>query len=92
MMAEWEEFEGGQLSERFVRTRVTLSVDGVFYFGKKAFESLGMPEAVKLYFDAGRSRIGVKPVESGDKTLALKLEEHGYAWLRERQVPEALQA
>lgn len=28
-------------------------------------------------------------VESGDRTLALKLEEHGYAWVRERQ-PEAL--
>jgi Fe-S cluster assembly ATP-binding protein len=28
-------------------------------------------------------------VESGDKTLALKLEEHGYAWLRERQLPQA---
>ncbi|UXI67169.1 Fe-S cluster assembly ATPase SufC [Tahibacter amnicola] len=31
-------------------------------------------------------------VESGDKTLALKLEEHGYAWLRDRQVPDAVQA
>ncbi|HJU40097.1 MAG TPA: Fe-S cluster assembly ATPase SufC [Tahibacter sp.] len=28
-------------------------------------------------------------VESGDKNLALKLEEHGYAWLRERQLPQA---
>jgi Fe-S cluster assembly ATP-binding protein len=25
-------------------------------------------------------------VESGDRTLALKLEEHGYAWVRERRV------
>ena len=28
-------------------------------------------------------------VESGDKNLALKLEEHGYAWLRERRLPQA---
>lgn len=28
-------------------------------------------------------------VESGDKNLALKLEEHGYAWLRDRQLPQA---
>jgi Fe-S cluster assembly ATP-binding protein len=27
-------------------------------------------------------------VESGDKSLALKLEEHGYAWIAERQVPQ----
>ena len=28
-------------------------------------------------------------VESGDKTLALKLEEHGYAWVREHGAPVA---
>jgi len=27
-------------------------------------------------------------VESGDKTLAHKLEEHGYAWIEQRRVPE----
>jgi Fe-S cluster assembly ATP-binding protein len=27
-------------------------------------------------------------VESGDKSLALKLEEHGYAWIAGRQVPD----
>ncbi|HEX6834850.1 MAG TPA: Fe-S cluster assembly ATPase SufC [Rudaea sp.] len=26
-------------------------------------------------------------VESGDKSLALKLEEHGYAWIAERRIP-----
>jgi Fe-S cluster assembly ATP-binding protein len=26
-------------------------------------------------------------VESGDKSLALKLEEHGYAWVRDRGEP-----
>jgi len=26
-------------------------------------------------------------VESGDKSLALKLEEHGYAWIAGRHVP-----
>jgi hypothetical protein len=48
---------------------VTLNVEGCFYFGRKAFEALGMPEAVKLYFDAGGSRIGVKAAESGEKTF-----------------------
>jgi len=27
-------------------------------------------------------------VESGDKSLALKLEEHGYAWIADRQLPD----
>ena len=62
MLAEWQEFDGGQIGERYLRTRVTLSIDGGFYFGRKAFEALGMPEAVKLYFDVGGNRIGVKPV------------------------------
>ena len=31
-------------------------------------------------------------VESGDKTLAHKLEEHGYAWIAERQMPDVLRA
>jgi len=31
-------------------------------------------------------------VESGDKSLALKLEEHGYAWIAERQVPHQSRA
>jgi len=31
-------------------------------------------------------------VESGDKSLALKLEEHGYAWIAERQMPEKIGA
>jgi Fe-S cluster assembly ATP-binding protein len=32
---------------------------------------------------------GGRIVESGDKTLALKLEEHGYAWVREHGEPVA---
>ncbi|HZP68197.1 MAG TPA: Fe-S cluster assembly ATPase SufC [Rudaea sp.] len=31
-------------------------------------------------------------VESGDKSLALKLEEHGYAWIAERRVPDQIGA
>ena len=69
MIADWQEFEGGQVGERYLRTRVTLNVEGCFYIGRKAFEALGMPEAVNLYFDAGGSRVGVKAVPSGEKTF-----------------------
>jgi Fe-S cluster assembly ATP-binding protein len=31
-------------------------------------------------------------VESGDRSLALKLEEHGYAWVAERQMPDKISA
>jgi Fe-S cluster assembly ATP-binding protein len=31
-------------------------------------------------------------VESGDRTLALKLEEHGYAWVADRDPPLASEA
>ena len=71
MLTEWQEFEGGQIGERYLRMRVTLSIDGGFYFGRRAFEALGMPEAVKLYFDVGGNRIGVKPVPIGDKTFKI---------------------
>jgi hypothetical protein len=71
MMADWQEFDGGQMGERYLRTRVTLNAEGCFYFGKKAFEFLGKPDAVKFYFDAGGSRIGVKAVESGENTFTM---------------------
>jgi hypothetical protein len=85
MAIDWQEFEGGQMGERYLRTRVTLNVEGCFYFGKKAFEAIGMPEAVKLYFDAGGSRIGVKAAERDEKTFTMlhsKPENGRYGILR----------
>ena len=71
MMTDWQEFQGGEFLERSVRPRVTLNTAGEIYFGKKAYEALGKPEAVKLYFDVGGSRIGVKPVPHGEKTFQI---------------------
>jgi hypothetical protein len=71
MMTDWQEFDGGEFLERRVRPRVTLNIDGEIYFGKRAYEELGRPEAVKLYFDVAQSRIGVKAVPHGEKTFKI---------------------
>ena len=71
MMTDWQEYNGGEFLERRVRPRVTLNIDGGIYFGTAAYEALGRPEAVKLYFDVSGSRIGVKPVPQGEKTFKI---------------------
>src|SRR5688572_11563709 len=71
MITDWQEFDGGEFLERKMRPRVTLNTSGELYFGKTAYEALGMPEAVKLYFDVSGSRIGVKPVPRGEKTFQI---------------------
>lgn len=71
MTTVWQKFECGQKGERYVRPRVTLNIDGVFYFGRKAFEALGMPDAVALYFDLDGGRIGVRAGQPGEKTFQM---------------------
>ena len=71
MMTDWQEFNGGEFLERRVRPRVTMNAVGEIYFGKTAYEALGKPVAVKLFFDVGGSRIGVKAVPHGEKTFQI---------------------
>ena len=71
MVTDWEEFDGGEYREQKLRMRVTLNASFNLYFGVNAFQVLGRPEAVKLFFDAADSRIGVKAVPPGPKTFRL---------------------
>ena len=83
MITDWQEFDGGEFLERRVRARVTMDTRLQIYLGKVAFEALGRPEAVKLLFDVGGSRIGVRPVPRGEKTFGVVRRRDGpYGYVR----------
>lgn len=60
---KWNVFTGKQFG-RAVKTeaRVTLGNYGTFYLNGQAFIELGSPAAVEMLFDAGKRRIGLRPV------------------------------
>lgn len=83
MMADWQEFKGGEYNERYKTLRVTMNKNGEINLGMRAFERLGRPAAVKLFFDAGGSRIGVKAVPPGEKTFeVVRRTEAHYGMIR----------
>lgn len=62
-LEEWHTFTGKQYGRATKKeARVTLGNRGTFYLNRQAFEELGSPAAVELLFDAGRRRIGIRPV------------------------------
>ena len=53
-------------------------------FNKPAYEALGQPDAVKLFFDEGQKRIGVRP-EPTDSSCAFPMQkrsEFSYRFVR----------
>ena len=60
---EWNVFTGRQFGRSAKKeARVTLGSFGTFYLNTPAFVEMGSPAAVELLFDAGRRRIGLRPV------------------------------
>lgn len=69
MMTDWQKFTGGEYKERYNRLRVTMNPSCEINLGMRAFEILGKPKAVDLYYDVGGSRIGIKVAMPGEKTF-----------------------
>ena len=60
MISLWTEFQGRPSRSGRDEPRVTLNRRGVFFINRKAFDKLGAPAAVRLFFDENRRRIGLK--------------------------------
>lgn len=60
VIEHWVKFEGSSIAARRRQIRVTLGDKKDFLLNGAAYESLGEPEAVELYFDVGLKRIGFK--------------------------------
>ncbi len=61
MIARWTEFNGGPRRPSRESMHVTINGKGIVLFNRKAWESLGTPQAVTLLFDQTNDIIGIKP-------------------------------
>lgn len=77
MMTDWQEFKGGEHRERYKQMRVTMNIGCEIHLSMRAFAALERPKAVKLFFDVGGSRIGVKAVPAGEKTFEVVRRSEG---------------
>ncbi len=59
MARHWEKFTAGPTVSSRDRIHVTLNRRGVFQFNRKAYEHIGSPKAVVLFFEKATSMIGI---------------------------------
>ena len=62
-MKNWKEFKGKPNRMRLDEPRVTLNKKGIFLLNKAAFEALGEPSVVKLFFDQRSNAVGIAKTE-----------------------------
>ena len=73
-----QEFKGSPNRIRLEEPRVTLDRRGVLYLNKLAFEALGSPAAVKLFYEENELVIALKPSDVRHKNaFAVKLHSPG---------------
>jgi hypothetical protein len=60
MLEHWTKFEGSSIAARRRQIRISLGDKKDFIFNLGAFQALGEPEAVEMYFDEVSKRIGFK--------------------------------
>lgn len=66
MIEHWTKFEGSSIGARRRQIRVSLGTKKDFHFNGAAYEALGEPIAVEMFFDEVGKRIGFK---KSDPTL-----------------------
>ncbi len=71
-----QEFKGSPNRIKLEEPRVTLDNRGVIYMNKLAFEALGSPGAVKLFFEENELVIALKPGDVRHKN-AFTVKLHG---------------
>ena len=74
---KWEQFEHGPIKKNDDRVYVTISPQGVIYFNRRAYQALGRPEYVSLFFDRSRSVLGVQRAPAG-RAHAYKLKPKSF--------------
>ena len=58
--ADWEKFMGGPIRAMRSGPHITISRRGVISFNKMAFDMIGKPEAVTLFYNRREQKIGMK--------------------------------
>ncbi|MFN2412720.1 MAG: hypothetical protein ABR535_06660 [Pyrinomonadaceae bacterium] len=58
---KWEKFKGGPHSKSRDAVRITLNRKGTIYFNPKAYQVLGSPKAVALYYSREDDAIALEP-------------------------------
>lgn len=61
MIRYWTPFNGKPNNADRGKVRVTISQKGIILLNRVAFETLGKPQAVELYFDRTYGVIGLRP-------------------------------
>jgi hypothetical protein len=61
---EFEKYRGGPTEDPKVRVHVSLAPNGRMILNRKAYEMIGKPPAVYLYFSRTTDTIAVEPVQS----------------------------
>ena len=61
MARQWEKFSAGPTRSTRDQMHVTLNKKGTIMLNRKAFQDLGSPKAVVLFFEKTTSVIGVSP-------------------------------
>lgn len=61
---EFEKYRGGPTEDREVRVHVSLAPNGRMILNRKAYEMIGKPPAVNLYFSRASDVIAVEPASS----------------------------
>ena len=64
MIARWIEFEGGPRRAAGEAMHVTINHKGMLLLNRKAWKSLGEPEAVTLLYDETNNMIGLRPADA----------------------------
>jgi hypothetical protein len=83
-----EKFTGGPNKPAQFRMRVTLrGTTGVLSFNKNAYQQLGRPPAVYLYFSRVRDLIAIEPVQSLKMPAAFPVLEKGISGYRINAAP-----
>jgi hypothetical protein len=58
---KWEKFKGGPATRNGDEIRITLNRRGMIYLNAKAFQVLGNPEAVAIYYSREDDAIALEP-------------------------------
>lgn len=81
MTWQWEEFTQ-KSNYRAEMIRVSLNARGHFTLNQKAFDGLGGPDAVVLFFDRDNRLIGLKPSSAGvEHSYELKHQTASHSYL-----------
>jgi len=58
---KWEKFQGGPARSAADQVRVTINRKGLIYLNTKAYEALGRPKAVALFYNREDDQIAIQP-------------------------------